>query len=181
MAPTLPFSSMAFISKWTVALDPFETDHFRRTWKAHSSCFSFSVWMFSMTVSSTPRDLPSHLHLLPITLATKAWQHWSTCSVSIKNEIFVFNSIVYQVGTCQLHDLVVMKRLLREWEQFWTASSLSCLIERRRLGTECKFSQQAWQVTSHLTLPRTTENKADFSTLYNSLQDFTGKEGTSNK
>ena len=63
-----------------------------------------------------------------------------------------------------------------EWEQFWTASSLSCLIERRRLGTERKFSQQAWQVTSHLTSPRTTENKADFSTLYDSLQDFTGKE-----
>ena len=117
-----------------------------------------------------------HLHLLPITLATKAWQHWSTFSVSIKNKVFVFNSIVYQGGTCQLHDLVVMKRLLREWEQFWTASSLRCLIERRRLGTEPKFCQQAWQVTSHLTSPRTTENKADFSTLYNSLQDFTGKE-----
>ena len=73
--------------------------------------------------------------------------------------------------------LVVMKRLLREWEQFWTASSLSCLIEQRRLGTERKFSQQAWQVTSHLRSPRTTKNKADFSTLYNSLQDFTGKEG----
>ena len=48
--------------------------------------------MFSMTVSSTPRDLPSYLHLLPITLATKAWQHWSTFSVSIKNKVFVFNS-----------------------------------------------------------------------------------------
>ena len=33
-----------------------------------------------------------HLHLLPITLATKAWQHWSTFSVSIKNKVFVFNS-----------------------------------------------------------------------------------------
>ena len=120
--------------------------------------------------------VPRHLHLLPITLATKAWQHWSTFSVSIKNKVFVFNSIVYQGGTCQLHDLVVMKRLLREWEQFWTASSLRCLIERRRLGTEPKFCQQAWQVTSHLTSPRTTENKADFSTLYNLLQDFTGKE-----
>ena len=120
--------------------------------------------------------VPRHLHLLPITLATKAWQHWSTFSVSIKNKVFVFNSIVYQGGTCHLHDLVVMKRLLREWEQFWTASSLSCLMERRRLGTEPKFTQQAWQVTSHLTSPRTTENKADFSTLSNSLQDFTGKE-----
>ena len=75
-----------------------------------------------------------------------------------------------------LNDLVVVRRLLSEWEQFWTASSLRCLIERRRLGTEPKFCQQAWQVTSHLTSPRTTENKADFSTLYNLLQDFTGKE-----
>ena len=97
------------------------------------------------------------------------------------DQLFLFQSKIkysslIQGGTCQLHDLVVMKRLLREWEQFWTASSLRCLIERRRLGTEPKFSQQAWQVTSHLTSPRTTENKADFSTLSNSLQDFTGKE-----
>lgn len=42
-----------------------------------------------MVVSATPRDLPSHLHLFAITLATKALQHPSTCTGKPKKKYIV--------------------------------------------------------------------------------------------
>ena len=57
---------------------------------------------------------------------------------------------------------------------------LNCLVPKLS-----DWAEEAWnraqilpttlRVMSHLTSPRTTENKANFPTLFNSFQDFTGK------